>query len=94
MDLLSFVPGHIFQNRTTNVVEEIFTDKKKEKKTKRQAYAEVLIPCYYADKRLPLLYKIINAINLTEVDKKGWSESLRRRFLFLLFTRISRLSIL
>lgn len=32
MDLLSFVPGHIFQDRTTNVVEEIFTDKKKEKK--------------------------------------------------------------
>lgn len=52
------------------------------------------MPRYYADKSLPLLYKIINAINLTEVDKKVWSESLRRRFIFLLFTRISRLSIL
>lgn len=31
MDSLSFVPGHIFQNRTTNAVEEIFTDKKRKK---------------------------------------------------------------
>ena len=40
------------------------------KLTKRQAYGEVFIPFYYSDKTLPLLNRIINAINLKEVGKR------------------------
>ena len=69
MDSLSFFPDHLFQLLQQTLWKK--SSVKKIKITKRHAYcAEVLILCYYFDKRLSLLYKIINAINQRKSVKK------------------------